>query len=274
MSCSTSRNSPRSWPGAEALARAGDHDCADVFGRRLFQRVVERGVHRRREGVVGLGPVERDRQDRSDQAGLDLRHEAQPIARLLSLAHGSVEADFARRARAGRGAARRLLARGHGGGAAARAVGREPARVAPRGTRTPNGRRRQRRRHHAGRLPAHLRPRRRGRRARRGLVRRRPGADGRGGRRRPALGPRGAADRAERARRSGTRGRGAAPGRPARGRDRQPERFRRVGHRGGRLRARPLAADPLGIGDADRRERDPDRRRPQPGELGRRARRR
>ena len=69
------------------------------------------------------------------------------------------------------------------------------------------------------------------------------------------------------------RRRGAA-GRPARRRDRQPERLQRLGHGGRRLGARPLAADPVALGDAPDRERDPDRCGAQPRQLRRRARRR
>jgi S1-C subfamily serine protease len=62
---------------------------------------------------------------------------------------------------------------------AALAVGRQPAGVETGAGPAP-GRRRQRRRDHAGRLPPHLRARRRRRRSRHGLVRRRAGALGRG----------------------------------------------------------------------------------------------
>ena len=63
---------------AEALAGAGDHDRTHVGGPRLVERGVQRLVHRGREGVVGLGPVEGDRQDAAVAAGLDLRHAPQP----------------------------------------------------------------------------------------------------------------------------------------------------------------------------------------------------
>ena len=62
--------------------------------------------------------------------------------------------------------------------------------------------------------------------------------------------------------------------RPARRRDRQPARLRRLGDRRRGLGARPVAADALGRDDALRRERRPDRRGAEPGQLRRRARRR
>ena len=60
---------------------------------------------------------------------------------------------------------------------------------------------------------------------------------------------------------------------PAGGRDRQPQRVRRLGDRRRGLRARPLAARSRGAGGARDRQRDPDRRRAESGQLGRRARR-
>ena len=62
--------------------------------------------------------------------------------------------------------------------------------------------------------------------------------------------------------------------RPARRRDRQPQRLRRLGDRRRRLGARAVPAGPLAGGRTDRRERDPDRRRSQPRQLRRGARRR
>ena len=69
------------------------------------------------------------------------------------------------------------------------------------------------------------------------------------------------------------RRRGAAARRPAGGRDRQPVRLRRVGDGRRRVGARPLAADADGAAGAPDRQRDPDRCRTQPRQLGRRARR-
>ena len=69
------------------------------------------------------------------------------------------------------------------------------------------------------------------------------------------------------------RRRGAAR-RPARGRDRQPARVRRLGHRGRRVRARALAAGRRRRHAARDRRRDPDRRGAQPRQLRRRAGRR
>ena len=76
---------------------------------------------------------------------------------------------------------------------------------------------------------------------------------------------------ARRPRRRRARRRRAPAGGPARGGDRQSQRLRRLGHRGRRLRARPVAADPFPIDLAHGRERHPDRRLPQPRQLGRRA---
>ena len=105
-----------------------------------------------------------------------------------------------------------------------------------------------------------------------GLVRRRQGDHGRGGRRRPALRPRRPPLRDGRPVAGRPRRRRAAAGRPARRRHREPARLRRVGHGRGRLGARALAARPLAHRGPDRGERHPDRRRAQPRQLGRRAR--
>ena len=107
------------------------------------------------------------------------------------------------------------------------------------------GRRRKRGRADARRVPADLgaRGRRAGSERARG-VRRRARAELRDRRRRPAVGPRGAARRRRRADAGGARRGRAAAGRPARGRDRQPERVRRLGDRGRRVSARALAAGP------------------------------
>ena len=78
-----------------------------------------------------------------------------------------------------------------------------------------------------------------------------------------------------RRRRSASRryaGRRGAPARgPAGRRDRQPARLRGLGHGRRRLGPRALAARALGQRGADDRQRDPDRRRAQPGQLRRRA---
>ena len=66
--------------------------------------------------------------------------------------------------------------------------------------------------------------------------------------------------------------RGRVPARrPARGRDRQPERLRRVGDRRRRVRARSLAARARARRRPGDRQPGPDRRRAQPRQLGRRA---
>jgi S1-C subfamily serine protease len=61
-------------PCAETLAGAGDHDGADILGLGFLESSVQGGMHRRRESVVGLGPIQRDRQDGAVTAGLDLGH--------------------------------------------------------------------------------------------------------------------------------------------------------------------------------------------------------
>ena len=63
----------------------------------------------------------------------------------------------------------------------------------------------------------------------------------------------------------------SAAGGPAGGGDRQPQRPRRVGDRRRGVGARPLAARALAARRAHHRQRDPDRRRAQPGQLRRRA---
>ena len=99
------------------------------------------------------------------------------------------------------------------------------------------------------------------------------GRDARRGDPRPrsAVRPRGAAHARRRAGRGRARGREPPAGRAARGRDREPARVRRLRHRRRRLRPRPVAADARRRDDARRRRRHPDRRRPEPGQLGRRA---
>ena len=105
-------------------------------------------------------------------------------------------------------------------------------------------RQRLRRRVHAGRLPRHERPRRRRRGTGNRHVRRRRRARLRGRRPRPALGPGRRPGGERRSRRRAVRRRGPAPGRPARRRDRQSARLRRLGDRRRRVGAlgRSLAA--------------------------------
>ena len=106
-------------------------------------------------------------------------------------------------------------------------------------------------------------------------VRRRARVPLRGRRRRPALRPRACCAPTRATSRPPTLGDAErAARRPARRRDRQPARLRRLGDRRRRLRARPLAARPRGPRGAHHRQRDPDRRRAQPRQLGRRAGRR
>ena len=65
----------------------------------------------------------------------------------------------------------------------------------------------------------------------------------------------------------------APAGRPARGGHRQPARLQRLGHGRRGVRPRPVAAGALAPSRARDRQRDPDRRRAQSRQLGRRARR-
>ena len=194
MSPGSSRNSVRSWPTQKprpapvsTTARtAGSPASSSAAPRRL--------VHRGVEGVQHVGTIERDRQHRPVAARLHLRHPAQPTTGLLASSDARAEV-HRRSAERGRGA-RRVLARGHLRRREARAVGRQPARLAPRPRRAQARRRRQRGRDHARRLPAHLGARRRAdRRLRPRLLHRRQRARVRGRRRRPALRPGGAAPR-------------------------------------------------------------------------------
>ena len=90
-------------------------------------------------------------------------------------------------------------------------------------------------------------------------------------RRRPAVGPRGAPRRRRRPRPGHARRRRVAARGPARGRDRQPQRVRGLGDRRRRVGPRPLAPRARGTQRAVHRQRDPDRRGAEPGQLGRGA---
>ena len=65
--------------GAEAAARAGDHDGADVRRGSLLERLVQARVQRRVERVEDVGPVQRDREDGAVALGQDFAHRADPI---------------------------------------------------------------------------------------------------------------------------------------------------------------------------------------------------
>ena len=91
---------------------------------------------------------------------------------------------------------------------------------------------------------------------------------------RPPVRPRGGAHRSARPRARDARRRRAPARRPAGRGDRQPARLRRIRDGGCGVGARPLAAGACGQHDAHHRQRDPDRRGAQPGQLRRRARQR